>query len=555
MNIFRKTIIYGTLCLTIVFASGCSENINLEPEGIITAEGYYKSEADFDKALNALYDRFNYDNYAMWMDAVSDNALVNHSWNWGYDLGRGLGNPNSTLSTEKWNRDYISIQRANTVINSIDKFEWPGGETNSTRKKILGEAQTIRAFFYLDLVATYGRIMFFTTNPSTVEESTKIKQVENPKVVFDFLLDDLKKAIEGLPEKASSKYKIGKPAARLLRARIASYAAGYLNDKVYFNTTLEETSVLVSSAPKLSEYNNLFISGCELIDEVILVKGYSVDKPNRWGQWYNQSIKGYCLTVPVKSLVDSYEYIGVKNEKMPYVNKDSRLYASIYVPGMKLRNKYYNTIPNNVIQKDGKTYFDPQKDYGTLQDYDVSVGDALGEGGGSEWNKTLSGFTWKKYCQEPATDISFNSYIIFRYAEAYLLRAEALVETGGNISEAKQLIKVIRDRAGNTNEIDKVVTTLYNGSIRDLVRNEMRIEFAQEGLRFFDIRRWKILLDVMNKPVEGIEYYDYTNGTPVKRINKPAVRTEFTEKDFRWPIPQAEIDLNKGRITQNAGWK
>ncbi|MFS9669277.1 RagB/SusD family nutrient uptake outer membrane protein, partial [Klebsiella pneumoniae] len=86
----------------------------------------------------------------------------------------------------------------------------------------------------------------------------------------------------------------------------------------------------------------------------------------------------------------------------------------------------------------------------------------------------------------PETWTTYNSFIIFRYAEAYLLRAEALVETGGSTDEAKSLIKVIRDRAGNTNDIDKMVAEHYNGSLRDLIRNERRVELAQEGLRFAD---------------------------------------------------------------------
>lgn len=118
-----------------------------------------------------------------------------------------------------------------------------------------------------------------------------------------------------------------------------------------------------------------------------------------------------------------------------------------------------------------------------MQDKEISVGDVLAEGGGGEWNKTPTGLSWKKYCQEEETWTTYNSFIIFRYAEAYLLRAEALVETGGSTDEAKSLIKVIRDRAGNTNDIDKMVAERYNGSLRDLVRNERRVELAQEGLR------------------------------------------------------------------------
>ena len=555
MKIYKKSLLYGALAFTLCMAGGCNSNIDLEPEGIITADGYFKSAEDYEKALTALYERLNVESYDLWMDGVTDNGLVTHSWNRGYDLGRGIGSTASSFPADKWDKGYISVQRANNVINNIDKYQWPGGESDANRNQVLGEARTLRAYFYLDLVSIFGHIMFYTENPATVAESENVKQVQDPKEVFDFILDDLDKAIAGLPDKPSNKSKIGKPAARLLRARAAAYAAGYLNDKSYFQITLDETAQLVASAPQLADFDKLFVTGCEDLDEVILVRRYSLDATNSWGTWYNQSIGGYCVTTPVKALADAFEYVGVRNETMPYLNKDPRFYQTIYAPGMEMRGKYFNTIPNNVVEKDGKTYFDPNKDYGALQDKEISVGDVLAEGGGGEWNKTPTGLSWKKYCQEEETWTTYNSFIIFRYAEAYLLRAEALVETGGSTDEAKSLIKVIRDRAGNTNDIDKMVAERYNGSLRDLVRNERRVELAQEGLRFADIRRWNILLDVMNKPIEGIEYRDFSSGTPKHTVLIPAERDAYTAKDFWWPIPQAEIDLNPGRITQNEGWK
>lgn len=555
MKTYKNPLLYGVLAFTLCIAGGCNSNIDLDPEGIITAEGYFKSADDYEKALAALYDRLNVNGYDLWLDGVTDNGLVTHSWNQGYDFGRGIANTSSAFPANKWDQGYISIQRANNVVNNIDKYEWSGGESNADRNRVLGEARTLRDYFYLDLVSVFGHIMFYTENPTTVAESREVKQVQDPKEVYDFLLEDLSKAISELPDQPSNKSKIGKAAARMLRARTAAYAAGYLNDKSYFQITLDETAQLLASAPQLADFDKLFVSGCEDLDEVILVKSYSLDKTNGWGQFYNQSIGGYCVTTPVKALVDAFEYIGERNEALPYENKDPRFYQTIYAPGAELRGKYFNTIPNNVVERDGKTYFDPDKDYGAFQDKEVSVGDVLSEGGGSEWNKTPTGLSWKKYCQEAETSTTYNSYIVFRYAEAYLLRAEALVETGGSAEEAKSLIKAIRDRAGNTNDIDKMIAERYNGSLLELIRNERRVELAQEGLRFADIRRWNILLDVMNQPVEGIEYRDFSSGTPKHTVLIPAERVAYTSRDFWWPIPQAEIDLNEGYITQNEGWK
>lgn len=534
----------------------CENNIDLDADGIITADGFFKTAEDYDKALNSLYGRLNVSNYDLWLDGVTDDGLVTHSWNRGYDLGRGIGNTSSGFPKDKWNSGYISVQRANNVISNIDVYQWPDGTNDATRNTYLAEARTLRAYYYLDLVCLFGNIMFYEVNPATVADAADIPQVD-PKTVFDFILKELGEAIPALPDNPANKSKLGKTAGRLLRARAAAYAAGYLGDKSYFNITLSETEELMKTAPELGDYESLFISGNESIAEVILVKSYAADARNGWGDWYNNSIGGYCVTTPLKALVDAYEYIGEVKPNLPYENKDPRFYASIYAPGSIIRGKYYNTIPGNTIEKDGKVYFDPAKDYGAYQDREVMFGDVLGEAGGGEWNKTPTGLSYKKYYQEPETWFTYNSYIVFRYAEVFLLRAEALVETGGNADEAKILIKKIRDRAGNTNELEATLAGTYKGNLLNMVRNERRIELAQEGKRLFDIRRWKILLDVMNKPIQGIEYRDFSGGTPVKKIHIPAAseRAEFKERDYWWPIPLEEMDLDKsGRIKQNTGW-
>lgn len=272
MKLYKKSFLLGTLAFALCMTGGCDDNINLEPEGIITADGFFKSAEDYEKALNSLYDRLNIDNLDLWMDGVTDNGLVTHSWNRGYDIGRGIGNSASSFPADKWDKGYVSVQQANNIINNIDKYSWPAGENDATRNKVLGEARTLRAYFYLDLLSIFGHIMFYTENPATIAESSKVKQVMEPKEVFDFILDDLDKAIAGLPDKSANKSKIGKAAARLLRARAAAYAAGYLNDKSYFQIVLDETSHLIASAPKLADFDKLFVSGCEDLDEVILVK-------------------------------------------------------------------------------------------------------------------------------------------------------------------------------------------------------------------------------------------------------------------------------------------
>lgn len=539
--------------VVLLMPNACYKNIHLEPDGLITEGAVFSSLANYEKALTAVYIRLNDGTHLQWLDGVSDDGLVTHEWNAGYHLGRGTASSFEGFSSSRWSSGYVSVQRANNLVCNIDRFAWPGGAANPDRTRVLAEARTLRAYFYLNLVSYFGRIQFYETNPTDVQASKGIPQVQDPKVVFDYVLKELEAAISDLPVVAVNKSKLNKDAARLLRARAAAYAAGYLSDKAYFAITLAETAELMKTIPELGSYPALFTSGNESLDEVILVRTYSIDQRNGWGSWYNNSIGGYCVTTPIKALVDAYEYIAPPVLHQPYTNKDPRFDASIYAPGSMLRQKYYNTIPFNTVEEGGKTYFDSKKDYGNLNDKEVWVGDVKGEPGGGEWNKTPTGFSYKKYFTALTTWSTYNSFVMFRYAEALLLRAEALAELGGQDAEAKELIRKIRARAGNTNDMDKMIATQY-GTLLELIRNERRVELAQEGLRLFDIRRWKLVEKNMSKPAEGISFRKLKGGVLTDTTYQVVSVRKFSARDAWWPIPQTEIDLNKGRITQNKDW-
>ncbi len=301
MNTLKK---YGFCFAALVAASamtGCNSNIDLDAEGLVGAESYWITPDDYDKALNSVYGRLNAGSTCvMWLDGVTDDGVVTHSWNRGFQLGRGNANTFEGFASDRWNWGYISVQRANNVIGNIDKYEWPGGASDATRNRYLGEARVLRAYFYLELVALYGNILFYESNPATVPDADQVPQVA-PKMVFDFVIKELGEAIPGLPDSPANSSKIGKAAARLLRARAAAYAAGYLNDANYWSTVLSETEELMKTASLAADFNALFKTGNESLSEVIWAKTYSADSRNDFGNWYNNSVGGYCVTTPTKA--------------------------------------------------------------------------------------------------------------------------------------------------------------------------------------------------------------------------------------------------------------
>jgi starch-binding outer membrane protein, SusD/RagB family len=82
---------------------------------------------------------------------------------------------------------------------------------------------------------------------------------------------------------------------------------------------------------------------------------------------------------------------------------------------------------------------------------------------------------------------------------------------------------------------------LSQDDMREAIHQERRVEFACEGYYYNDIRRWKTAENVMNATIYA---WDHTS-IETRKFN-PA-------KDYWWPIPQSELDLNS-KLTQNKGY-
>ena len=177
------------------------------------------------------------------------------------------------------------------------------------------------------------------------------------------------------------------------------------------------------------------------------------------------------------------------------------------------------------------------------------------------------GYVWRKYVD--STQYSWETktgYINMRYAEVLLTFAEAKIELGEADATALAAINTVRTRAGQPS-----VTSGTAAELRELVRRERAVEFAGEGLRLIDLRRWDLYTTANSMPVVGVSLNPAdpaetptfnANGLPVysaasiaKRLKtRVQTRVNANPKYKLWPIPQGEIDKNKN-IIQNTGWQ
>jgi len=152
--------------------------------------------------------------------------------------------------------------------------------------------------------------------------------------------------------------------------------------------------------------------------------------------------------------------------------------------------------------------------------------------------------------------VSALNYDIIRLADVLLFKAEALIETG-NLEGARAIVNQIRRRANTDKVLNANGTPAGNYKVaeyltpwpdavtaREAVRLERRLELALEGHRFFDLVRWGIADQVMN---------DHFSREKSRRTYLSTARFVKGTHEY-FPIPQSQLNLSKGQLTQNPGY-
>ena len=132
--------------------------------------------------------------------------------------------------------------------------------------------------------------------------------------------------------------------------------------------------------------------------------------------------------------------------------------------------------------------------------------------------------------------------------------AESQNEYSGPSDEVYQAIKDLRARAG-IEAGDDGMYGLDEGMTqeekREVIYNERRIELAFEGLYYWDLRRWKKSMEVMNEPIIGLNIIDNSGILDFNEVE--VLEPSFEERQYLYPIPYEEVIKNDNMI-QNPGW-
>ena len=524
-----KNILFGCFLSVLLLTDfSCTEKyLNVLPEDKITSANFPKTEGDIKLLLNGVYALLRessiYDQ-GLFGFGVLDGATPN-AFNWGNTAitktGNGqLSSADAGIVTFRWTRCYAIIFRSNYLLKALEGVQL----SEDIKSVYVGEAHFLRGLAYSLLVESYGGVPLITSSLSTDEAKNVSRATAND--TWQQVIADYDVAIGKLKADAPQVGRATKGAALGLELRTYLYQNKY--DKVV------ELAAKIDALNKYSlfpSYEGLFKLANENNKEVLFDIQY-IRGENSQGSLHDQ----YCGTgtgsftrgsryVPTADLVDAYERIDGSAGKYsssnidlnnPYAGWDPRMKFTVVVPGSYFLGYRF---PN---------YLYPA-------------------GAFNHPGNRLQQFSSRKYRIEPESDLppsgqSDLNNIIMRYADVILAKAEAIIETNGDINEAIRLINRIR-----TERIDVKLTPLPLGMSQDAarqkLRHERRIEFALEGLYWADIKRWNIAKDlyplVIKDQKGGIIETKFPNG--------------YLERYNLLPIPDAEISLNNNLI-QNKGW-
>lgn len=510
----------------------------------------------------------------------------------------------------QWQARYNAINYLNIMLENCDKVAWANSEALNKMyyDRFMGESYALRALNYYFLLRAHagytesGQLMGVPLILKSQDANTPQSELNQPRATFNDCItrinEDLAEALKLLQyedgdikseDLVPAKYKAlgatmsdynrafgnhmrGKVNGRIvegIRAQVALFAASPAYnptaDVTRWTQAADMAAVALDRIGGVAgmdkdgwkwSINNNQIKGLQSGQnpaEILWRENYSGDGEHGLeDNHFPPSLYGKGRLNPTQNLVDAFPMANGYpitdavnsgyNAQDPYANRDPRLAASIVYNGDKMGSAEIITGT-----------------YGTNRD-------ALNRDNGSS---TRTGYYMRKWLRDdvnltPGSVTGQRHYTPrIRYTELFLDYAEAANEAWGPTGKgshnysAKDVIKALRQRAGvgTTNGDPYLEECAANkDKMRELIRNERRLELCFENHRFYDLRRWKVELNKLNETAQGMEIDKQSDGT-LKFTVLPSVEArKYSNYMYYGPIPFTEMQKYDA-LEQNEGWK
>lgn len=520
-----------------------------------------------------------------WLDAATDLAVTSYATGGvrtSFNIGNYYAESGASELTDTWEHYFRGIRKCNMTLERIDNVPKDPDlsvEQYERRKSAYkAEARFFRAYFHWELFLRYGAIPMikvvldpdgdllsnYKTRPSVKEYTGWLLQELAECESSLYTVDEVEKNILG---------RVWQPTARALAARIKLYMA---SDRFRGESGVTWEDALQAADGFIADYGSNFrlytaADGKTAYQNAILYSAAETGDGNNPEVifWRNDEKMGWndiSADTPVgeggkgglcpsQNLIDMYDMAdgtspfaaydatgapvypdnagstpavrsgSSYNDNQPYLNRDPRMAASVLYHGCAWGAGSINVIKG---QRDNP------------------VGNA---------NATPTGYYVRKYIPESIlanvhSGTAYRNWIILRYAEILLNRAEALNECDGSRTEVLNALQPLRDRAGMTAKLVDRTDLQTKEERRNFIRKERTVELAFEEHRAWDVRRWNVAVEALARPIYGVEVSLQNNEVTYKR--KVASQRVFAPKMYLYPIPEGEVW--KTNIENNPEW-
>ncbi len=527
--------------MNLIFTS-CNDDkfLNREPIDFLSPDNF-TVEKDIEYAVNGTYKAYISDRE----EPIKTDFIVDNGYYVGYqEMWKRIYNNETFFIEQKWARNYRTILRANTVLFYIDDIEMSEEKYNQFK----GEAHFLRALAYFDLLEFYGAVPL-RTKPESLAE--KDKPLSSEDEILTFILNDLEVASTLLPVEydMSERGRATKGAAFAIKARV------YLYNKQFQNAIDNCQKVKdLGIYTLMDDFAGIFLPENEATNtEVIFDLQYETDQAvrNLSNFWYTRFVfwGGYQILQNLEE--QFYSTNGLSINDPTNTLYDTSINSDIYSPSTKVKNE--NLYDNRFTNRDPRMYATIVVPYSFFRYKRDGVGNNADKEiyyPSSFRTANFSSFKARKYVDHSnnwVQNISGANPVIIRYADILLMEAEALVEMGSfNENYVVSLINQVRQRPSvMMPKVEDVEGTgLTQNRLREIIRHERRVEFALEGLRFHDIKRWDIGNQVLTD-AKGYRPSRLQTRSATYELYSLETRTFNPSLGYKWPIPRTETDSNE----------
>jgi hypothetical protein len=446
MKTFHKIILSSLLALMLLTPFSCGKKFLEEGPRKVTIQDLLNNPQDgAQRLIGAVYNKL-YDWQQHSFSWIGITSITTDDADKGSDPGdtgadkheldNWTFNPSSISFFEVWESNFQGIGRATYALKFLPEMQLSEPE----RTRYMAEAKMLRAYFYFNLVRSFGGVPKIDKVLESQEEIEAASVRKSQAEIYAFIEQDLNDAVMGLPVTvpAAERGRLTKGAAQALLAKVFLYQQKWAQSKSMVDAVINSNQYSL-----LANYEMIWREAGEFSSESIWevnaigttpskgIEGYFVVQAPRGGGGL-----GWGFNTPTTDLANAFEA------------GDKRKAATIIFSGQTLWDGFVTNpaAPNPMYNY--KSYV-------------------------SKTQETFSGDDWN----------SNKNLRILRYAEVLLMKAEVENELN-NLSVAQAALNQVRNRAGLAN-----TTAATKDDLRLAIWKERRVELAFEHERLFDLRR------------------------------------------------------------------